>query len=869
MSAKEELYHKLNATWRTPLSSFTTQDCVRFTSASRSVISLYLNQLCEEGYLRKESSRPVRFWLTEQSIVKYKEQEISTTFSSLIGATGSLKTAVELCLAAVNYPDGGLPVLVTGESGVGKSYLAQLLHQYACETGILAPGTKLVELNCADYANNPELLSGALFGYVKGAFTGADRNKTGLLDEADGSFLFLDEVHRLSAENQEKLFFFMDKGYFYRLGDNRQPCKAQVRFVFATTENTSNVLLTTFRRRIPVTVMLPSWESRPFIEQLTLISRFFSHEAKRFHQDIHVDNALIYQLISTRVQGNIGELKNHIKVLCASAWAQRKSHGICIDSPAGRHNEKDRVTFHADDEDQGTPLLTSFFSGQGDNLLENFCRTANVPLFIRKLEEPSGKFQASRFYQGTLWHLNKDVLDEFNDLTGVTVDPVMEKAIFHCLQLSLNEPVAIDRVNYLNEITAYSPLRARLLAQEYVTLFGYHFPPAQITLMEPLLTAIFSHQIESEPLIQGIIVAHGSTTASSIAGTANKLLGGFYLKAFDMPLSVNTKGIIDRLKKWITRLDGQNGMIIMVDMGSLQDIYSEIKLHIQGDLLVMNNVSTTMALDIAEKIQQKMPMKEIVDGIKGAWEVEARYYSGIVEGNKIIISCISGEGVARQLQEIIRRNIIDETIDVVTMEYDDLKWKISKADSALYGTRLLITTTEIDAGYIPQINTQKLIGEKPELLWKNYFSQIMPIQDMQKMVDEIVILFTLEGIASHLSFLNPRIIIDEVENVVKFFELAYGIHFESYLRINLFMHLSAMIERLLTHEGLSHRDDFDLTQHQQSFMALIPAAFRSLINKYRFTLTTTEALMIYELIEPWINLCPDELEVLKKSSDSV
>lgn len=410
MSAKEELYHKLNATWRTPLSSFTTQDCVRFTSASRSVISLYLNQLCEEGYLRKESSRPVRFWLTEQSIVKYKEQEISTTFSSLIGATGSLKTVVELCLAAVNYPDGGLPVLVTGESGVGKSYLAQLLHQYACETGILAPGTKLVELNCADYANNPELLSGALFGYVKGAFTGADRNKTGLLDEADGSFLFLDEVHRLSAENQEKLFFFMDKGYFYRLGDNRQPCKAQVRFVFATTENTSNVLLTTFRRRIPVTVMLPSWESRPFIEQLTLISRFFSHEAKRFHQDIHVDNALIYQLISTRVQGNIGELKNHIKVLCASAWAQRKSHGICIDSPAGRHNEKDRVTFHADDEDQGTPLLTSFFSGQGDNLLENFCRTANVPLFIRKLEEPSGKFQASRFYQGTLWHLNKDVL---------------------------------------------------------------------------------------------------------------------------------------------------------------------------------------------------------------------------------------------------------------------------------------------------------------------------------------------------------------------------------------------------------------------------------------------------------------------------
>lgn len=54
-------------------------------------------------------------------MVKHKEQKVSATFSSLIGATGSLKTAVELCIAAVNYPDGGLPVLVTGESGVGKA----------------------------------------------------------------------------------------------------------------------------------------------------------------------------------------------------------------------------------------------------------------------------------------------------------------------------------------------------------------------------------------------------------------------------------------------------------------------------------------------------------------------------------------------------------------------------------------------------------------------------------------------------------------------------------------------------------------------------------------------------------------------------
>ena len=72
--------------------------------------------------------------------------------------------------------------------------------------GVSIKKAPFVVLNCADYANNPELLSATLLGYKKGSFTGADSDKTGLLQEADGGYLFLDEVHRLSFENQEKLF---------------------------------------------------------------------------------------------------------------------------------------------------------------------------------------------------------------------------------------------------------------------------------------------------------------------------------------------------------------------------------------------------------------------------------------------------------------------------------------------------------------------------------------------------------------------------------------------------------------------------------------------------------------------------------------
>ena len=89
-------------------------------------------------------------------------------FDAMIGADGSQKNVIERCKAAVSYPPDGLPILITGESGVGKSFLARLIHQYAISRAVIRESAPLVVLNCADYANNPELLSAALSGYEKG-----------------------------------------------------------------------------------------------------------------------------------------------------------------------------------------------------------------------------------------------------------------------------------------------------------------------------------------------------------------------------------------------------------------------------------------------------------------------------------------------------------------------------------------------------------------------------------------------------------------------------------------------------------------------------------------------------------------------------
>ena len=221
-------------------------------------------------------------------------------------------------------------------------------------------------------------------------------------------------------------------------------------------------------------------------------------------------------------------------------------------------------------------------------------------------------------------------------------------------------------------------------------------------------------------------------------------------------------------------------------------------------------------------------------------------------GNKIIISCISGEGISHKLKDIVQRFLAQEEIEIITMEYDDLKWKIAHADPALNGTRLIITTTDLEAGYIPLLSVEQLIKEKTLVLKRDYFNGLLMEGGLEPMIDEVVKLFTVEGVASRLNFLNPVVIIDEVEAVIKQYEAFYKIHFESYLRINLFMHIALMIERVMVNNGVRYREEAELTLAQQAFVAVHDTFFQALNRKYNITLPLTEVLMIYEIMEPWI-----------------
>lgn len=94
-----------------------------------------------------------------------------------------------------------------GERFGENFFLSKKIYDYALYAHRLKPDAPFISFNCAEYANNPQLLLSQLFGYKKGAFTGADQDQAGLVDQAQNGILFLDEVHRLPPEGQEMLFF--------------------------------------------------------------------------------------------------------------------------------------------------------------------------------------------------------------------------------------------------------------------------------------------------------------------------------------------------------------------------------------------------------------------------------------------------------------------------------------------------------------------------------------------------------------------------------------------------------------------------------------------------------------------------------------
>ena len=199
-------------------------------------------------------------------------------------------------------------VLLTGESGTGKERIAELIHTQSNRAN-----RAHIRLNCA--ALPETLLETELFGHVKGAFTGAHRDRVGLFEEADGGTLFLDEIGELSTGTQAKLLRALQEGEIARLGDNRAR-RVDVRIVAATNRDIEEEVRTgRFREDLYYRIQVISIRIPPLRERREDLVAMIPIFLERFSRDAGVPNRRLsreaHDLLNRYAfPGNVRELMN-------------------------------------------------------------------------------------------------------------------------------------------------------------------------------------------------------------------------------------------------------------------------------------------------------------------------------------------------------------------------------------------------------------------------------------------------------------------------------------------------------------------------------------------------------------------------------
>ena len=231
----------------------------------------------------------------------------------ILGDSASLKQALAKTL---QVSDQSVTVLLTGESGTGKERFAQILHLNGRRRD-----KPFVAINCAAIPEN--LLESELFGYEKGAFTGANATKKGKFEHADGGTVFLDEIGDLTFELQAKLLRVLETTEVYKIGSTT-PIPVDVRIVAATHKdlqlavNDGRFRLDLYYRLSVFPIHLPPLRDRG--NDIGLLARHFLLVANtEYGKNLYCDSSILQQLEGYDWPGNIRQLENVIRRLVLSS----------------------------------------------------------------------------------------------------------------------------------------------------------------------------------------------------------------------------------------------------------------------------------------------------------------------------------------------------------------------------------------------------------------------------------------------------------------------------------------------------------------------------------------------------------------------
>ncbi|MGX2946589.1 sigma 54-interacting transcriptional regulator [Enterococcus alishanensis] len=922
MKRIDKVYQKLNEIWYTSDETRLIQEkgssaseLAELLALSRANVSSELNKLVRDEMVVKIKGYPVRYisvealeeilhiqWPASRNEIenvdefivdnqlKFNHKKNRNPFDLLIGHKASLKKAVSQAKAAVHYPPNGLHMLLLGPTGSGKTFFANKIYQYGIYEQLFDVEAPFISFNCADYYNNPQLLMSQLFGYVRGAFTGADEDHPGLVEQANHGVLLLDEVHRLTPEGQEMLFYFIDNGHFNRMGENGFQREAEVLIVCATTEDPNSNLLGTFQRRIPMTIEIPALIHRSIEERVDLIKFLFENEAKRVKKTFYIDIDVISALVQGVNYGNVGQLKSQIQLVCAQAFLKQLHQGNEIKITLQSLPEEVRNQWHSSSQNikkseeisSYVDVTTVIYPNKLQESLEEENSGLNIYEVIEDkvniLEKEGISKKDIHQYIMTDLHLyvrnfvNKSTIDynllkfvepKISELTlrlkniaeaemGVTFDNrflyyigMHLDAYFHReTKDKLLSPFDIIEIKKEN---ASEYQVACLFKTEIENRLEISFPEIEVIYLTMLLVSI--ETLDEKKKVSVLVVAHGNSTATSMVQVAKDLLGDVPMAALNMPLEVQPEELFAKLVETIKEMNQGRGVLMLVDMGSLATFEEKLIKATKVPIKTIPNVTTSMVLDVARKTNyMDLDLNGIYHSVTKDF-LSAMQLQGLTGGRDkaILAVCTTGQGTAKKLEEMITKVVdsqTDETVRVVTVSSLKMKEDIPNLLEkyqviASVGTK----NPKID---VPYISLENLVDGSGERALRQLLGQYDSSKEVITKDNVIIRDLVQDTLNMYLVYLNPHHITDLLMEWIDDLQIKLGRSFPNSLSLKLVVHTAFAFERVLKQSSLDY--DEPLREELVDLLALVGETIAPVEEKLDLNISQDEKTFIAEVL---------------------
>lgn len=877
------------------LADFTTIQISNTLNLSRSLASQYLNDLVKENIAVKISSRPVYYFDRKELEKKYHAEIKETEFLSLkeflqtlqvntvfqpdfnkaIGNEGSLNYCISQMKAAMLYPNRSLAIILYGEKGCGKTYLVDLMFEFCINQGLLKKQSVFVHYKVSS-SEQKEAVMKELFGYYDAKRQLIHKGK---LELTDGGVLYIQNVDKLSEDCQEKLAEFLKTGKFTRCGDDTFNVESSARIICSCIEEPQKSITQSLLLNVPIICHVPNWMNRSDDERRAFIIKFLKEEQENLDLPIYISENILMLLMNYEFERNIGELKKCIKTICANAFAQNRENDrisiellhlplplldrLKVDQNMKEDYPLQRVDL-LDKNDSRDKIILMW-----EQLLMLFNNEKND--FKRYLEEGQkilryyydilvfhGGFQDARLssIENIVLDILKTIKDHRNVILPINCGYVLTRMIlstqknnsaFRQWENDHQEMIQECLRSMKEKMSNEAILSELILKQIQIHLHVRLSEMNEIFLMMNI--NMYNKDLHDQDTI-GIILSHGYSTASSIADAANSLLSTFIFEAIDMPLNTPINEVSKKLNTFINANKYIKNIILLVDMGSLEEIGNVIADSV--NVGVINNISTSLALNIGTKILQHYELEEILR--IACEEAQCRYkvLSRAKREKAIAFTNDAGRIVSEKLCRLFKDSLPKE-IDLKMIEYDYDELVKNGEHSGLfkkYDVVLMIKPYNLKIKNVNGVTLEEIMNfqdiEKVNQVLCEYLNE----QEIEAFDQRLLKNFSMQSVMENLTILNAAKLLDDVSEAITALQHAMKRKFQSKTIVGIYIHICFLVERLVTKSALTNYDNLDdfIKEHQE-FIADVNRSFDAMLTHYHVELPISEIACLYAYIE--------------------